>query len=351
MKKKTTNPSVTELRSQAETKLSGRRRKVVTAPTTKADIQRLVHELQVHQVELEMQNEELVQSRAELESTLNMYAELYAFAPLGYFTLTRAGTIHRVNLTGAKLLDSGLSDLIKRNFQMFISPQSLPTFNVFLDKVFISKNKVSCEVTLQKGEADPFWVHIEAICESSVEQKELCYAIVSDITERKKAEEELMHLSTHDVLTGLYNRGFFLEEMARLERGRKFPVSIVMADVDHLTETNDREGNAAGDKLLKRVAQTLTAAFRAEDMIARIGGDEFAVLLPSTDATTANLLLQRVQQVIQENNTDPTETPIRISLGVSTTESSAPLATALKNADLNRYRDKRGDNDTQKNYN
>jgi diguanylate cyclase (GGDEF)-like protein len=145
-------------------------------------------------------------------------------------------------------------------------------------------------------------------------------------------------------LTGLYDRGFFMEEMAQLERRREFPISIVMADVDHLKETNDQEGHAAGDALLKRVAQVLTAAFRLKDVVARIGGDEFAMLLPATDATGAIVSLQRVREVIQKDNAAHTEMPIRLSLGVSTAETPASLSVVLKEADENMYREKRGNN-------
>jgi PAS domain-containing protein len=191
MKKKAATPPVTKLRSKAELNLSGQKKKTAATPATKVNIQRLVHELQVHQIELEMQNEELVQSRAELESTLNLYAELYAFAPVGYFTLTRDGTIRRANLTGAKLLGVGLSDLIMRRFAGFIAPQSRATFSAFLDKVFISDNKEACEIMIQLSGPIPLWAHIEAVVDSPGEQGQLCYTIVSDITERKLAEEAL----------------------------------------------------------------------------------------------------------------------------------------------------------------
>jgi len=168
-------------------------------------------------------------------------------------------------------------------------------------------------------------------------------SIGEDITERKQAEEALRRMSTHDNLTGLYNRGYFVEEMERLERGRNFPISIVMADVDYLKETNDQRGHAAGDALLKRVAQVFMTAFRAEDVVARIGGDEFSVLLPNTDEAAAEISLQRVQRLIQENNASHKDVPIRISMGVSSTgKNPTSLSNVLKQADASLYRVKRG---------
>ena len=148
-----------------------------------------MHELEVHQIELEMQNEELAQANAELESTLSQYAELYAFASVGYFTLTRDGTIRRANLTAAKLMGVGLSELIQRRFAVFISPELRMPFSAFLERVFTSNNKEMCEVTIQKDGSNPLWVHIEAITDSSDGQNRLCYAIVSDITDRKAWEK------------------------------------------------------------------------------------------------------------------------------------------------------------------
>jgi PAS domain S-box-containing protein len=175
----------TDLRQQAEAKLSKRKK----SPITETDTQRLIHELEVHQIELEMQNEELLQANAELESTLSQYAELYAFASVGYFTLTRDGTIRRANLTAVKLMGVGLSELITRRFAVFISPESRISFSAFLDRVFTSSKREICEVTIQKDGSDLLQVQIEAIVDSSSGRDGLCYAIVSDITDRKARDQ------------------------------------------------------------------------------------------------------------------------------------------------------------------
>lgn len=114
-----------------------------------------------------------------------------------------------------------------------------------------------------------------------------------------------------------------------------------MVDVDHLKQINDEHGHAAGDELLKHVARVLMKAFRAEDVVARIGGDEYAVLLPATDAPAADISLQRVRDVIRENNGRETEIPIHVSMGVSTADKAERLTAALKEADSNMYREKR----------
>jgi diguanylate cyclase (GGDEF)-like protein len=344
MKKKPSSKSTgtVEMRGKAEAKLHERKKKTASHAPAEADIQRLVHELEVHQIELEMQNDELTQSRAEAESLLREYTDLYDFAPVGYFTLGRIGTIHKANLAGANLLGVERSKLIKRRFGVFVSAQSRSTFNIFIENVFRNGQKNICEVSLMNGGNEPLWVRIEAIC-SDVSRGEhgVCSTVVSDITQFKQAMEMLKIQSTHDILTGLYNRHYFVEEMERLERGRKFPCSVIMADVDYLKDTNDQYGHSAGDDLLKKVAQVLTTSFRAEDVIARIGGDEFAVLMPSTDATMAKTLLRRVYHVIEEHNTANTGKPISLSLGVSTAENPVSLSVLLREADENMYSEKK----------
>jgi diguanylate cyclase (GGDEF)-like protein/PAS domain S-box-containing protein len=164
--------------------------------------------------------------------------------------------------------------------------------------------------------------------------------IQRDITDRKQMEANLLELSIHDVLTGLYNRRFFEEEMARLERGRQFPVSMIMADLNYLKQTNDRDGHSAGDLLLQRAAQVITSTFRAEDIIARIGGDEVAILLPGIDTAAAEQYVRRIRLAIDEHNAAQSGTPLSIAFGVSTAEQGDALADTLREADARMYVDK-----------
>lgn len=163
-----------------------------------------------------------------------------------------------------------------------------------------------------------------------------------DISERKRAETKLRYLSTHDILTGIYNRAYFDEELERLKKGRKFPVSIVMADVDRLKETNDQLGHAAGDELLRHAAEVFKGAFRREDVAARIGGDEFAALLPNTDETALIEAMERLQQQLLLSNQDHPALTLSLSIGAATAHCGDDLMTAWRIADQRMYREKRG---------
>ncbi len=121
-----------------------------------------------------------------------------------------------------------------------------------------------------------------------------------DITKRKKAEKDIIYLSYHDPLTGLYNRRFFEEELKRLDVERNLPISIIAGDANDLKLANDIFGHTAGDMLLKKTAEAMKMVCRADDIIARWGGDEFIILLPKTKNEDAEEIAERIKKVLSK---------------------------------------------------
>ncbi len=176
-----------ELRRKAEAKVASQLADV-EACSGDLETKRLLHELQVHQVELEMQNEELRQVIAERDAILETYQERYDSAPAGYFNLDHVGIINEVNQTGSALLRVERSLLINNHLDAFISDETRPAFHDFLDKVFTNDTKKTCEVVFVKQDHSPLFVQIEAIVS---ETRKNCRAVVIDITERKRVQEEI----------------------------------------------------------------------------------------------------------------------------------------------------------------
>lgn len=125
-----------------------------------------------------------------------------------------------------------------------------------------------------------------------------CFAL--NITDRIKAEEEIIYLSYHDPLTGLYNRRFFAEELSRLDVERNLPISIIVGDMNELKLVNDIFGHALGDLLIKKTAEVLKKVCRADDIIARVGGDEFTILLPKTKPEEAEGIISRIKSEFEK---------------------------------------------------
>jgi len=198
MKKKDRTPSsdAAALRSRAEARLREKRAKDAPA-RGEEDVQRLLHELEVHQIELEMQNEELRRSRAEVEAWLEHYTELYDFAPVGYLTLARDGTIRKVNLACAKLLGVERVRLSGRRFGVFVAEPNRAAFTLFLEEVFASGAQEVCEVALLKEGGGPLDVQITAA--ALVDGGE-CRVVLSDITALRQAETKIAHLATFPLL-------------------------------------------------------------------------------------------------------------------------------------------------------
>jgi len=165
------------------------------------------------------------------------------------------------------------------------------------------------------------------------------FAFCRDITKRKKNENELLYLSNHDHLTGLYNRRFLEDELKRLDTKQKLPLSVIMCDVNGLKLVNDSFGHDAGDSLLKKAAETIKKACRKEDVVARIGGDEFIILLPNTAAIESVQIANSIKELSIREKVSNIE--LSISYGYDTkTDEKQSMNETIANAENHMYRHK-----------
>ena len=155
--------------------------------------------------------------------------------------------------------------------------------------------------------------------------------------ENARLYEEVQRLALTDSLTGIFNRTFFEAELLRLEKGRDFPVSIIVADLDNLKDINDKYGHTSGDALLKTTVHVLRDVFRADEIIARIGGDEFAVLLPGIDEAKVSQIIMRIDEKIKSHNENYSGLPLQLSVGAATSTNNNRLTATFSIADQRMY--------------
>jgi len=161
-----------------------------------------------------------------------------------------------------------------------------------------------------------------------------------DITMSKQAENQLIFMSTHDGLTGLYNRLYFEQQMQNIQNNDLLNVGLIICDVDGLKLINDTLGHAEGDNTLCKVADIIRSCFRRQDIIARVGGDEFAILLPCADSDTIAHAIDRIRRTVRTYNLSA-DIPVSMSIGAaSRTSLAVTMDDVYKEADNNMYREK-----------
>lgn len=231
------------LREQAEAEL----REASRAPLSPRDPAALLHELQVHQIELEHQNEELRRALAEVEEARTRYLDLFDFAPIGYFTFDRQGVIQEVNLTGAHLLNVPRERLMGRRFLVFVDPDSRSHFAALLKRVFESPEKRVGELRLLGQDGTLFWGQLEVVAENLAGTPgQHCRAAVIDITVQKQAQDEVMRLN-QTLEQRVEQRSAKVRELSEeLERFTYDIANDLQAPLRHIQSFTDLLGKPGG---------------------------------------------------------------------------------------------------------
>ena len=274
------------------------------------------------------------------------YRQLFEMESDALFLIdNRTGEIYDANFAAVSLYGYSRDELLRmKNTDLSAEPDETRNASVRA----ISANTVQIPLRYhRKKDGTVFPVEIMA---TSLVWKGISVHIpaIRDITDKIEKRQRIEYLSFHDQLTGLYNRRFYEEELKRLSTDRNLPLTLVIADVNGLKLTNDAFGHAAGDNLLRKLASILKEVCRQDDIVARIGGDEFILLLPRTDAAEAERIIHRISQAILRQKKELVI--LSASFGWATqTAVGREMQDVFKEAEDNMYRNKLSESDSVRN--
>jgi len=243
-------------------------------------------------------------------------------------TLAMFGAPDKRTLLGR--LDDVFRDEMKHHFKEQL-------IDLWHGKLFQQREVVNYSLT---GEALHVYLQFSVLTGHERNWNQVQVAL-TDITARKKAEAYLEYLGKHDVLTKLHNRAFYVDELNRLERKGPFPVTIVILDLNHLKTTNDQLGHAAGDEMLRRTGEILNSATEKTAHAARVGGDEFAVLMPGAEAKDGEAMMESIAKLLELNNQFYSGQPLSLAMGAATSAPGERLEATLRRADMAMYAHKK----------
>ena len=244
---------------------------------------------------------------------------------------------HTLKLFGA----SDKPSLLRRLPEIFRDAMRLHFREQLIDlwqgKLFQQREVVNYALT-----GDELHLHLQfSVLPAHESDWSLVQIALTDITARKRAEAYLEYLGKHDTLTKLYNRSFYVDEMNRLERSAITPITVIVADLNGLKAVNDQWGHAAGDEMLRRAGEAFNEVVKEPAHVARIGGDEFAALLPGMDESGAVAIVEGLRKVLELSNQFYTGTPLSYAIGLATRQKGEGLEETVKRADALMYAAKR----------
>ena len=277
-------------------------------------------------------------------------SDLYENAPCGYHSLDDAGRVVKMNRTELAWLGYSADEVLQRMaYRELITPETRPAFDkAFQDVLEHQSGSAECSLLTRSGEQRHVMIQASAYRRGGrfVHSR----ATVFDLTERKKLEEKLREQAMTDPLTGVFNRRY-LQAQAAIEiarsRRQDYAIALVTIDLDHFKHINDEYGHDAGDDVLQAFTRIVSRLLRQEDLLCRVGGEEFAILLPTTPLSQAVQVAERIRHTVQTTPFSVHEGALErtlwltASLGVtSVSVEETSLKAALKRADVGLYRAK-----------
>ena len=294
--------------------------------------------VEIRTMELKQEISKYNLSEIELLENQNKFKAYIEKAPVGIIVVDNFGRKIDVNEKTCQLTGYSKDEILNLSIEDHFIAKDLPKVfaefrklknDGFAEGEFRSKNK----------DGQTCWI---ALSGSKINDNSFI-VFHSDISERKEHEQRIEYLSYHDSLTDVNNRAFFEDEIARLDTISQLPLSVINADVNGLKMINDALGHAAGDNVLKEAARAIRSCTRETDILARVGGDEFSVILPQTDCEEVKIIVEQLQLACNETiiNVGGNKILLSISLGYATkTEIAEPVANTLMTAEDFMYRRK-----------
>lgn len=253
-------------------------------------------------------------------------------------TVDNDGKISYISPNCENICGFTVDEIINKSASDFFVPEKAEPEKDSFNMVFMCDNNTYQTFSMKHKDGSLHWYGVTISKTSDVNGKDILICNTRNIDKLKENENKLVHLSLYDHLTGIPNRAFFDAMLERSQLSRHRPLSLLMCDLDYLKTINDTYGHAKGDEVLQKTAQLIQSSLRKEDFIARIGGDEFAVILPGADSKETLVVIERISETFNDYNSDKGDLAINISIGFSTVkDTETSLEDALYKADKKMY--------------